>query len=141
MELNELSKKLSDKGLKITPQRVAVYKAVIQLKNHPTAENIIDHVRDYYPNISVGTVYNVLDILCQKKLVSRIHTNRDIMRYDAVNEVHHHLHSEGSDRIEDYFDKDLDEFLTDYFKKKQITDFKISGIKIQISGKFSDRRT
>jgi Fur family transcriptional regulator, peroxide stress response regulator len=140
MEFNELRKKLSDKGLKITPQRIAVYEAVLQLKNHPTAENIIDHVRKHYPNIAIGTVYKVLDTLCEKKLISRIHTDRDIMRYDAVTEVHHHLHSEESDRIEDFFDKGLDELLRDYFKNKQIPDFKISEIKIHISGKFSDSR-
>jgi Fur family transcriptional regulator, peroxide stress response regulator len=140
MEFNELRKKLSDKGLKITPQRIAVYEAVLLLKNHPAAENIIDHVRKHYPNIAIGTVYKVLDTLCEKKLISRIHTDRDIMRYDAVTEVHHHLHSKGSDRIEDFFDKGLDELLRDYFKNKQIPDFIISEIKIHISGEFSDGR-
>lgn len=140
MGFNELRKKLSDKGLKITPQRIAVYQAVLQLKDHPTAEIIIDHVRKHYPNVAIGTVYKVLDTLCGKKLISRIHTERDIMRYDAVTEVHHHLHSEESDRIEDFFDTGLDELLSDYFKKKQISDFEISKIKIHISGKFSNNR-
>jgi Fur family transcriptional regulator, peroxide stress response regulator len=140
MEFNELRKKLSDKGLKITPQRIAVYEAVLQLKNHPNAENIIAHVRKDFPNVAIGTVYKILDTLCEKNLISRIHTNRDIMRYDAVTEVHHHLQSEESDRIEDFFDTGLDELLSDYFRKKQISDFEISDIKIHISGKFSDRR-
>jgi Fur family transcriptional regulator, peroxide stress response regulator len=140
MDFKELRKRLSDKGLKITPQRIAVYEAVLQLKNHPTAENITDHVRKHFPNVAIGTVYKVLDTLCEKKLISRIHTDRDIMRYDAVTDVHHHLHSEESDRIEDFFDTGLDELLSDYFKRKQISDFNISEIKIHISGKFSDRR-
>ncbi len=140
MEFTELRKKLSDKGLKITPQRIAVYEAALQLKNHPTAENIIDHVWKHYPNIAIGTVYKVLDTLCEKKLISRIHTDRDVMRYDAVTEVHHHLYSEESNRIEDFFDSGLDELLRDYFKKKQIPDFEISEIKIHISGIFSGSR-
>lgn len=54
---------LKAKGLKITPQRIAIYEAVVELKNHPTAENIIDYIKTNHPNVSVGTVYKVLDSL------------------------------------------------------------------------------
>ena len=49
--------KLKEKGLKVTPQRVAIYEAIVTLKNHPTAENVIEYIKANHPNISVGTVY------------------------------------------------------------------------------------
>ena len=38
-----LREKLQEKGLKVTPQRVAIYEAIVQLENHPTAENVIEY--------------------------------------------------------------------------------------------------
>ena len=38
-----IRKNLKQKGLKITPQRVAIYEAVLKLNNHPNAEKVIDY--------------------------------------------------------------------------------------------------
>ena len=59
----QITKILADKQLKITPQRIAVLKAVYTLKNHPTAEEIIKYIKKNYPNIAIGTVYNILETL------------------------------------------------------------------------------
>lgn len=40
---------LKQKGLKITPQRVAIYEAVLKLRNHPTAEKITEHIKKSIP--------------------------------------------------------------------------------------------
>ncbi len=61
------------------------------------------------------------------------------MRYDAITEKHHHLYSAESDRIEDYFDPELNEIIDNYFKKKGIPDFEIEDIKLQVIGKFKDK--
>lgn len=135
MELSEINIKLKESGLKITPQRVAILEAIIMLKNHPTAENIIDIIRKSHPNISTATVYKVLDVLVENKLVNKVKTDKDIMRYDAVLEKHHHIYHSDSDRIEDYYDSELTELLEKYFNEKQIPDFKIEDIKLQIIGK------
>ena len=56
MMTENLREQLKQKGLKITPQRVAIFEALAKLKNHPTADNIIDYIKVNHPNISVGTV-------------------------------------------------------------------------------------
>jgi Fur family peroxide stress response transcriptional regulator len=58
------------------------------------------------------------------------------MRYDAILEKHHHLYCSESDRIEDYMDDELNKLIENYFEKKNIPDFKIEDIKLQIIGKF-----
>jgi len=85
-------KTLKEKGLKVTPQRVAIFEAITHLKNHPTAENIIAYIKKNHPNISVGTVYKVLDSFVENKLLSKVKTEKDIMRYDSVLTNHHHLY-------------------------------------------------
>lgn len=135
MEVSEIRNKLIDKGLKVTPQRFAILEAIITLNNHPTAENIIDFIRRNHPNIATATVYKVLDIMVENKLIRKVKTDKDSMRYDAVLEKHHHIYYSDSDRIEDYFDNELNELLEKYFKEKQLPDFKIEDIKLQIIGK------
>jgi len=136
MRAEEFSSKLVDKGLKVTPQRIAILEAIVKLNNHPTAENIIEYIRENHPNIATATVYKVLDALVSSNLIKKVKTERDIMRYDAVMENHHHLYCSESDRIEDYTDNELNELLEKYFETKGIPDFKIEDIKLQIIGKF-----
>jgi Fur family transcriptional regulator, peroxide stress response regulator len=130
--------KLQEKGLKVTPQRVAIYEAIVKLKNHPTAEYVIDYIKANHPNISVGTVYKVLDSLVENELLKKVKTEKDIMRYDAVLSNHHHLYCAETDRIEDYEDEKLNGIISDYFKKNKIKNFKVQDIKLQITGKFNN---
>ena len=123
-------------GLKITPQRIAILDAIAQLKNHPTADSIIEFIRVNHPNIATGTVYKVLETLVENQLIRKVKTEKDIMRYDAILEKHHHLYCSESDRIEDYFDPELNTLLEKYFEKKGIAHFKIEDIKLQIVGTF-----
>ncbi len=130
--------KLQEKGLKVTPQRVAIYEAIVKLNNHPTAENVIEYIKANHPNISVGTVYKVLDSLVENELLKKVKTEKDIMRYDAVLSNHHHLYCADTDRIEDYGDEKLNKLINEYFKKNKIKNFKVQDIKLQITGKFNN---
>ncbi len=130
---------LSEKGLKVTPQRVAIYEAVVMLKNHPTAENIIDYIKKNHPNISVGTVYKVLDSLVENRLLKKVKNEKDVMRYDAILQKHHHLYCNQTERIEDYEDPELDQLITQYFQKKKVKGFKVNDITLQITGEFINK--
>ena len=134
--IEEIRNKLSEKGLKVTPQRLAILDAIYKLGNHPTVDNIIEYIRQSNPNIASGTVYKVLDTLIENKLVKKVTTDRDLMRYDGIVENHHHLYCSGCDLIEDYMDEELDEVLKEYFKKKKFTGFQIEDIVVQIRGTF-----
>ncbi len=76
--------------------------------------------------------------MVENKLVRRVKTDKDAMRYDAVMAHHHHIYCAESDRIKDYFDEELDALLQDYFRKKKLPDFKIEDIILQIKGNFND---
>ena len=132
--------KLKEKGLKVTPQRVAIYEAIVTLKNHPTAENVMEYIKANHPNISVGTVYKVLDSLVENKLLKRVKTEKDLMRYDSVLSEHHHLYCSETQRIEDYDDEQLNKMISNYFKKKKIKNFTIQDVKLQITGKFNNKK-
>ncbi len=137
MNTEEIADKLSEKGLRVTPQRIAILGAIIHLNNHPTAENVIEYIKSKHPNISVGTVYKVLDSFVENNLLKKVKTEGGIMRYDPLQSNHHHLYCEESDKIEDYEDETLDAIISNYFEKKGIKDFEIQTIQIHITGKFT----
>lgn len=136
--INRIKDKLVEKGLKVTPQRIAILEAIYKLNNHPTAEKILEYIKESHPGISSATVYKVLDALEKNQLIKRVKTDRDIKRYDGIVENHHHLYSSDSQEIKDYMNEELDQMLYDFFRKNKIDGFSIEEIKLQISGKFLD---
>lgn len=128
---------LKNSNLKITPQRIAVLEALSNLKDHPTADNIKEYVVKNHPHIAVGTIYKTLETFVKKGLVKKVKTEQDVMRYDAILDRHHHLYCEDTERIEDYFDDQLNEILEEYFKKRKIPNFKVKDVKLQIIGTFN----
>ncbi|MCK5838475.1 MAG: transcriptional repressor [Bacteroidales bacterium] len=135
-KIDHIRNKLISKGLRVTPQRLAVLEAIVKLKNHPKAENIIDVIKQVHPNIATGTIYKILDTFVENDLIHKVKTGNDIMRYDATIKNHHHLYCVESDRIDDYYDDELTTILQNHFEKKQIENFKINDIKLQIVGNF-----
>lgn len=138
MRTEEIAAKLSEKGLRVTPQRIAIFGAIIRLNNHPTAENVTDYIKKKHPHISVGTVYKVLDSFVENNLLKKVKTESGTMRYDPLPSSHHHLFCEKTDRIEDYEDEKLDQLITDYFREKGIENFEIQDIQLHITGTFKD---
>ena len=134
LPIEEIRNKLSEKGLKVTPQRLTILNAIYRLGSHPTADNIIEYIRQDNPNIAFGTVDQVLDTLIENKLVKKVDTESGIMRYDGIMEHHHHLYCTENDVIEDYVDNELDNLLQDYFKEHKIKGFHINEIVLQIKG-------
>ena len=136
--VTSIRESLQDKGLKVTPQRVAIFEAIVELDNHPTADDIIAFIKINHPNISVGTVYKVLDLFVENNFIKRVKTDKDIMRYDPHLTNHHHLYCSETERIEDFEDAELNQIINDYFNKNKIKNFKIADIKLQITGKFNN---
>ena len=91
------------------------------------------------PSIATGTIYKILDVFVEHDLLKKVNTDKDIMRYDIITSQHHHLYSVDSDRIEDYYDEQLNRILNEYFKKRRIPGFRIEDIQLQITGKIFDK--
>lgn len=138
--LKELQDILVKSGFKVTYQRIAVLDALMSLRNHPTADSIYNHIKDLYPTISLATVYKTLESFVEKGLVDIIKNGKDCTRYDAINMPHHHLYSESNNRIEDYFNPELDKIIEKYFKNNRIPGFSVKDIKLQIIGKFENEK-
>lgn len=73
-----------------TVQREIVLKAVYNLKNHPTAEEIYEVIRIDNPSISRGTVYRNLGILAAENMIRKISVPEGPGHYDHKCHKHYH---------------------------------------------------
>ncbi len=135
INMQKIRDRIAESGLKVTPQRIAVFEALMNIKDHPSAEMIKNYLSETYPSVSLSTIYNILETFVDKGLIKKIKTENDIKRYDPVLNKHHHLYCQKSDTILDYYDKELDNLIRDYFRDKKIPDFEIEDIKLHITGK------
>lgn len=137
MDSAQIGKILTEKGLKVTPQRVAVLGYMRSTKDHPTSENVFAEVRKAFPNISLATIYNTLDLLVNHGLIKRVRTEGEILRYDAIHEPHHHLFCAETGQLHDYFDPFLDQLIKDYFQNHPIEGFDLNDFQLNINGIFN----
>ena len=88
--------------LKITPQRVGIYRVLIQSKGHPTADLVFKAVKKEFPNISFDTVNRTLSTFAEIGVVDVVETFGGPKRFDPDITDHHHLHCMACGRIIDF---------------------------------------
>lgn len=90
-------------GLRITPQRCAVYKELLKSKKHPTADEMFKTVKQEFPNISYDTVNRTLLTFAAIGLVDVVSTKGGPRRFDPVMDNHHHFHCVNCGKIIDFY--------------------------------------
>jgi len=89
--MKETAQRLREKGLIVTPQRLAIYNMLLHTKEHPNAEIIHRALEPDNPTMSLATVYKTLDYFKQCGLVQELNVGAPSARYDAG--VHCHPHT------------------------------------------------
>jgi Fur family peroxide stress response transcriptional regulator len=92
-----------EKGFKITPQRTAIYKALSNSNDHPSAETVYERVRVDFPNISFDTVNRTLLTLCELGLAFVVEGSSKARRFDADVNEHQHFKCIKCKRILDLY--------------------------------------
>jgi Fur family transcriptional regulator, peroxide stress response regulator len=95
-------------GVKITHQRMEIFREVASTEEHPDAEQIFTHVRERIPFVSLDTVYRALALVEQLRLVSRVHVVSDRARFDANTHPHHHYICSRCGLIRDFCSEEVD---------------------------------
>lgn len=90
-----------EKKLKLTPQRIAVYKFLKNSKEHPSAEIIYKALQADYPTMSLATVYKTLKTLVEVKLVQEINIGEGNFRYDGNICPHPHIQCLNCGKVDD----------------------------------------
>ncbi|WP_461204716.1 transcriptional regulator PerR [Clostridium sp. DL1XJH146] len=99
--MNEITKIFKEKKLKLTPQRIAVFKYLKSTNEHPSAETIYKALQKDYPTMSLATVYKALKTLVSVKLVQELNVGEGNFRYDANVEPHPHIQCIHCGKVDD----------------------------------------
>ncbi len=119
-----------ESGMNVTPQRIAVYRALLESPEHPTPEMLFNAVSSSLPTMSLATIYKSLEALQTLGLVREVPVVSDSRRYDANLESHHHLVCERCGSVADYYS---DTIVTKVPRRK-IRGFSPHSISVNITG-------
>jgi Fur family peroxide stress response transcriptional regulator len=79
-----------DSGVKLTHQRLEIFREIASSREHPDAETLLRAVQPRMPTVSLDTVYRTLWMLNSLGLISTLGPRRDSLRFDANVSPHHH---------------------------------------------------
>jgi Fe2+ or Zn2+ uptake regulation protein len=87
----ELTELFRAQGLKVTPQRQCIFRALHDNPEHPTAEAVYASVSAEMPTISLRTVYQTLNDLASMGELVQLELGTGSARFDPNLDAHHHL--------------------------------------------------
>lgn len=119
------------KGMRVTPQRIAIFKEVAKSKQHPDVETIYNAVKPQMPNVSMDTIYRTLTSLEELGMIFRVDNQLPKARFDADKTPHYHFLCVSCNEVYDIFPKNdcLDLISADVANIGEVKD-----INIQIRG-------
>lgn len=98
---DELVAKFRANGLKMTPQRQAVFEVLYLDDSHPTADAVWERVKQRMPTVSLRTVYQALNDLVDLGEVSAVSVDNGAARFDPNISRHDHFVCRSCERITD----------------------------------------
>lgn len=104
--VEDLNRVCRERDLRITPQRVEVFKAIVKSTEHPSAEETLKKVRRKIPHISHDTVYRTLSWLVSNSLIYQVGVVNGVARYDGNLNFHFHCICDSCGVVADVFPDD-----------------------------------
>jgi Fe2+ or Zn2+ uptake regulation protein len=98
----------AEQGMPVTAQRRVVLETVLEMDNHPTADQVHAAVADRMPELNRTTVYRSLETLVKLGLLTRLCHPGRVVRFDPRTGMHHHLICLHCDTVVDIDDDTLD---------------------------------
>ena len=89
-------------GLKVTHQRLEIYRELASASDHPTAETLYKRLQENMPTLSLDTVYRTLGTFVEHGVISRVQTTESHARFEAEVEQHHHAFCRKCGEITDF---------------------------------------
>lgn len=129
--MQTIKEKIQQSGLKATPQRIAVYNAMMKL-GHASADMVVDTLKDSFPTLTVATIYNVLESFVEAGLVVRRYSSNNKMYFDVNTYEHAHVYDRKTNTYCDYDDPELIKLVTDYLSEKGSPDLVFTNVDIQL---------
>ena len=108
-KLERLQEVCKERGLRLTPQRIMIYRELIKSKDHPSADIVYKAIHRILPNISFDTVNRTVTTFAEIGLLRVVEGYGEPKRFDPHTEQHHHFRCVTCNRILDFDDASYDQ--------------------------------
>lgn len=125
-------------GMKVTPQRLEIFKELAATDEHPGVEEIYRRIIKKMPSVSLDTVYRTLSMFEEIGLAIKVEALCDRARYDADTADHQHFVCEKCGCIKDFFLADVASLIPDERRDELAKIGEITGMSIQLRGTCSE---
>ena len=98
---------LRHNGVKLTHQRMVIFREVTESEEHPYVESVYKAVRKKLPTVSLDTVYRTLWMLQNLGLIDAL-GGRERLRFDGNTNPHHHFVCSECGLLRDFYSKEFD---------------------------------
>lgn len=122
---------LKEKGLKATPQRIAVHETMLSL-GHASADMVVERMAAQGVDVTVSSVYNILSTLADLKIYGRRTSSNNKMYFDVNTFRHFHLYNYVDNEYKDVIDDELADLIESHFKGRRFRGLKVECIDVQI---------
>lgn len=129
----ELTELFRSQGLKITPQRVAIFEALHGNDAHPTADSVYDTVVSDMPSISLRTVYQTLNDLTSMGELDQLQLGGGSARFDPNTSPHHHAVCERCGKVCDLA-VDFDDVRMPRARAGELQGFRVTATEVVFRG-------
>jgi Fur family iron response transcriptional regulator len=101
MTREQAAQLLADRGVLPTAQRVELALFLLDRPQHLSAEQILTAIRARGLRISKATVYNTLNLFCERGLLRTVDVDPTRQFYDSCTSPHHHFYNVDSGELTD----------------------------------------
>ena len=128
----QLASKLKALGIRQTPQRLAIAEVVVNSGDHPSVKDIYQRVKEFFPYVTLATVYSTLAVLEKAGIVRELPFQKQ-SRYDANLAPHANLVCVGCGGV---VDSKVGQMLLAGLKSRleESTEFEFTGQRIDFYG-------
>jgi len=101
VDREEIARRLVAHGVLPTAQRVDVGLVILAKPQHLSADQIIAAIRALGSRVSKATVYNTLNLFCERGLLRTVEVDPTRQYYDSTIDGHHHFYNVDTGEITD----------------------------------------
>jgi Fur family peroxide stress response transcriptional regulator len=107
-QLDHLKQICEEAGIKLTHQRLEIFREIMAARDHPSAEVIYRRLREKMPTIAIDTVYRTLATFDELGIVKKLHVLGERALFDANLDRHHHFVCTRCKGVEDIYWPEFD---------------------------------
>ena len=120
-----------EKQLAATHQRMVLFRALMEMPNHPNPEQVFERVRLELPSISLATVYKTLHLFLETGIIREVSPHHGSLRIEPNASRHHHFICLQCHAITDLVPSEIDE---SPLKNSVPQGFRIAQVSMEVRG-------